>query len=215
MWPFARRARSPGGPAYGHRFAREVRGERWPLFPVLMRPDWPDADAMACRPMVPGKALPGIPWVALAHLGPGAPAPARAFVPRAAHGGSAEGMQEREAEALHNLALRPVAWRTADLAPGTTMAGCDGDFLAAERILVPAFLAEAGRLLGDDTLVVGIPARGQIYAMTLARLGRGDSGRAFRQAIGVMHGRAGEGRITASIFLVVGGELASVLELDR
>jgi hypothetical protein len=116
-------------------------------------------------------------------------------------------------EAIHNVARRPATWTAVSMI-GTRLAVCENDYLAAERVLDPEFLGEAHRLLGDDELCVGIPARGQLWAMPM-RAARADAVclKAFALMVAKQFDAARNMPIAPWPFTVTNGQLGAALDL--
>lgn len=69
-----------------------------------------------------------------------------------------------QAEARRNLAALLLSWE--QVSP-TLLRGVDHDF-AAEMLMDPSCLQAARRILGADTIVVGVPRRRTIFASSAA-----------------------------------------------
>jgi hypothetical protein len=146
-----------------------------PVFPVLMPASWrPSAMTTLYRPLLPDMIVPELPVVALAYLvlAADSPVPNRIFIRVRQPRHLGKSAKDFYREAIHNVARRPAGWTEVGMF-GARLAVCDNDYLAAERVLDPEFLREAHRLLGDDELCIGIPARGQLWAMSM-RAARAD-----------------------------------------
>jgi len=98
-------------------------------------------------------------------------------------------------------------------APGARVAICANDVLAAERILDGAFIREAQDLLDTDSLMVAIPARGQLLATSLAPFVKGERHAVVFKAMAQQcHDAAGERGITAGMFIMIKGVMNSMAE---
>jgi hypothetical protein len=214
-----RRAAPPGAPgAGGFRLecSADLGAGPLPVFPLLMPETWQRAPTQVCRPVIGGVTLPGIPVVALAYLipQPGSQAPQRGFIRKDRVDQLGKTVRDFESEALHNVAMRPASWSQTKLG-GLPVAGSTDDYLAAERILDPAFLQEAHRRVADTILLVGIPRRGELYATSLSRaMADPEKALAFSMVIDKMFHEAGEIGITRWSFLVTEGRITSVAEFE-
>jgi hypothetical protein len=187
-----------------------------PVFPLLMREDWKRAPTQVARPIITGPKLPDIPHVALVHLIPEPPpsAPNRAFIRTERVESIGKTVRDFEEEALWNVAQRPGAWSIETPKPNVKIARFEGEYLAAERILDPAFLAQAHAALGSKQLLVGIPARGQLYATSLdVTLGDPAQALTFKLLIETLFAKGGELGITPHLFIVIDGKINSIAEL--
>jgi hypothetical protein len=149
-----------------------------PVYPCLKENDWAGHEASLCRPLWSGRASQFMPWVAFGHDHP------HTFQFLSKNEGTQDAIQ-LEREAVRNLRLRQVEWT--DVAVKLSffkklkMQVCQGDFLAAERILDAGFMTQAQTTLNARGILVGIPVRGMMFAMD---------------------GEAGADRITAFVALV-------------
>ena len=185
-----------------------------PVFPLLMPESWQRAPTQVCRPILRGVSLPHIPLVALTYLipVPGSRTPQRGFIRQERVDQIGKTVRDFESEALHNLAVRAASWSTMDLG-GVAAACCTDDYLAAERILDPVFIEKAHGMLADRQLLVGIPARGQLFATGLSRAMKdGQPAVVFKAVIEKMFQEAGELAITPWPFILIEGRINSVAE---
>jgi hypothetical protein len=187
-----------------------------PVFPVLMPASWrPPAMTTLSRPLVSEMLLPEMPVVTLAYLVPMADSavPNRVFIRAHQPRYLGKSTDDFYREAIHNVARRPAAWTAVGMF-GTRLAVCEDDYLAAERVLDPEFLREAHRLLGDDELCVGIPARGQLWAMPM-RAARADPLclRSFALMVANQFDAAQNMPIAPWPFTVANGQLGVALDL--
>jgi hypothetical protein len=171
MWPFDKRKdeASKAMPAYRLECGLDTGdGNTVPVLPMLMRKDWARKPTQLCRPLITKVELPHIPWVALVHLidEGGSTAPSRVYLRSERAEQIGKSVAEFEAEALHNIAVRPASWQVTS-PTDAKLALCTNDYLAAEHCLSPNFIREAGRLLGTRSLMVGIPSRGHLLATPL------------------------------------------------
>jgi hypothetical protein len=226
MWPFSKKKPAVSPPPAPSTFGAEPRGGPFqlgcgadlgqgplPVFPLLMPASYAPAPTALARPIIKGPKLPNIPWVTLCYLIPaaGSPTPNRGFIKQERAAQLGKTPADFEGEALHNVGTRPATWQP--LAPGVLT--CTDDYLAAERILDPAFLLKAGATLGEDSLVIGIPARGQLCATGLAGFTKSTPGAiAFKQMVEAMFQAGGELGITPWLFLVIKGSINSILEVS-
>lgn len=186
-----------------------------PVFPLLMPESWSRAPTQLCRPLVRGISLPQIPVVALTYLipAPGSPTPQRGFIRKERVDQLGKTVADFEREALHNIRVRSASWSRIDLG-GFMVVGATDDYLAAERILDSEFLQQAGEMVKDKSLLVGIPARGQLYATSLSRaLASPEQAIAFKMIIEKMFHEAGEIGITPWPFIAEDGRVNTVAEL--
>lgn len=184
-----------------------------PVFPLLMPASFTPAPTALARPIIKGPKLPNIPFVTLCYLipVPGSPAPNRGFIRQERVAQLGKTPADFEREALHNVATRPATWQP--FAPGVLT--CTDDYLAAERILDAAFLQKAHATLGEDSLVIGIPARGQLCATGLSGFTKSaPEAVAFKKLIEAMFQAGGELGITPWPFLVIKGAINSILEVS-
>lgn len=227
MWPFSKKkseAAAPPPPPAPTSFGPEPRGGPFqlecgadlgqgplPVFPLLMPASFTPAPTALAKPVLIGPKLPNIPWLTLCYLipVPGSPAPNRGFIrqERVAQLNKQPGDFEREA--LHNLSTRPATWQT--LGPG--ILACADDYLAAERILDRAFLQKAQAMLGEEDLVVGVPARGQLCATGFKAFST-QNGRMFAKLVEGMFKQSGELGLSPWPFAVLKGSLNSILEVS-
>ena len=92
------------------------------------------------------------------------------------------------------------------------MLACTDDYLAAERILDAAFLQKAQATLGEESLVVGIPARGQICATGFTGMAKDPAAaRTFTMLVQTMFKEGGELGLSPRPF---NGTLNSILEVS-
>lgn len=229
MWPFDKKKEAspaeakprptPAQPAgkYLMTCAADLGQGPLPLFPLLMSSaTFTPGPTQLARPVIKGPKLPNIPWVTIVHLipTPGSDAPSRAFLRTERVEQLGKTVKDFEAEALANVALRPASWGVLEPGPGAKMIVCTDDYLAAERVLDPAFLRKGHELLGDKSMVVGIPCRGQLCATPLAAFtSNSPHARTFVTLVQKMHAGAGEVAITPWLFLVIDGSLNSILEV--
>jgi hypothetical protein len=181
-----------------------------------MPESWQRSPTQVCRPVINGVALSGIPVVALTYLipNPGSKMPNRAFIRKERIEQIGKTVRDFEAEALWNLAARPATWGSTDLG-GSIIAGCTDDYLAAERILDPAFLQLAHQQIADESLLVGIPRRGHLYATSLSgAMGNSQRAGTFKMIVEKMFHEGGELGITPWLFIVIGGYISSVAEIQ-
>ena len=228
MWPFGKKEASPVAAASATPRSSpgpEPRGGPFqlacgvdlgqgplPAFPLLMPASFSPAPTALARPLIKGPKLPNIPWVTLCYLIPqaGSPAPSRGFIRQERVDQLGKTPRDFESEALFNLGTRPASWQP--LSPGILV--CTDDYLAAERILDPVFLQRAHTTLGEDSLVVGLPARGQLCATGLSVFTKGQpQALAFKKLIGGMFQAGGELGVTPWPFIVIKGSLNSILEV--
>ncbi len=184
-----------------------------PLFPLLVHPRVQGAPGRLARPLFVGPKLSDIPVVTLVHFMSSDPWTAsRAFANEQRLTALGKKASDLEAEALHNVTQRPASWDTSALL-SAGMLSCHDDYLAAERILDPTFLGLAGRLLGEDSIVLGIPMRGQLHATGFSRLTKDPRhALAFTTTLRRIFEQAGEPAISPWPYLVIGGRLNSILE---
>lgn len=228
MWPFSKKkpAVSMTPPAAVSFSGPEPRGGPFllecgadlgqgplPVFPLLMPANFTPAATALARPVIKGPKLPNIPFVTLCYLipVPGSPAPNRGFIKQERVAQLGKTPADFEREALHNVATRPATWQP--LAPGVLT--CTDDYLAAERILDPVFLQQAATTLGEDSLVIGIPARGQLCATGLSGFTKSTpEAIAFKKLVEAMYQSGGELGLTQWLFLVIKGSINSILEVS-
>lgn len=194
--------------------AADIGAGPLPVFPMLMREStWQRAPTQVYRPIFSGVRLTEIPVVALAYLIPtadGGP-PQRAYIRTERVAQLGKTVADFEQEALHNLSVRRASWSSFAPGPGQVFAMCTDDYLAAERVLDGAFLRQAHAIVGDHSMVMGIPARGQLYAAPFSTFAH--TGRAFVMMMQKMFAEAGDLAITPRIFTVIQGALNNVLEV--
>lgn len=196
--------------------AADVGSGPLPVFPLFMPESWQRAPTQVCRPLIGGVALRDIPVVALTYLipAPGSATPQRGFIRKERVDQLGKTVRDFEAEALHNVAVRPASWSRMERGD-FVIAGCSDDYLAAERILDPAFLREAHDMVSDRSLLVGIPARGQLHAVSLSRaMAQPQLALVFKTIVEKMFQDAGELGITPWPFIVNDGRINSVAELQ-
>jgi len=217
MWSFGRKSTSGEAPTYQVECGAEVDGRLLPVFPMLMREGWERKPTQMCRPLITGVELPNIPWVALLHLvdEDGETAPNRAFLRSERAEQIGKKVDDFEREALANIAMRPASWEITVPGDGEKVAVCADDYLAAEHCLVPSFVREAGSLLQSNSLLVGIPCRGSLFATPLASVAAGgDFGRTYIQLVEQSYLDAGETGITPALFIFIDGNINSMVELE-
>jgi len=203
---------SPYDPAYA---VSVVPGQPLPLFPMLMPEGWQHAPTQLKRPLYTGTQLRSLPDVALVYLVPtpdnGMPNIAWVRSERVEALGAT--VADFERVATYNVTRRPAAWAITQFGPGLEVAVCDNDYLAAERIVDPAFLVEAARKLGDPaaTLMVGIPTRG-LFVATIYR--QSQEVGVFGQSIGAMYNQARNKPLCPWPFLVEAGRITAALEVS-
>ena len=228
MWPFSKKKPvvAVAAPPKAAPFGPEPRGGPFqlecgadlgqgplPVFPLLMPASFTPAQTALARPIIKGPKLPNIPWVTMCLLipVPGSPAPNRGFLKQERVAQLGKTTADFEGEALHNVATRPATWQPLSFG----MLACTDDYLAAERILDPTFLLKAQATLGEESLVIGIPARGQLCATGLSGFTKSaPEAIAFKKLVEVMFQEGGELGITPWLFLVIKGNINSILEVS-
>lgn len=233
MWPFSKKKEAPAAslpaPPPPTTSGPEPRGGPFqlacgadlgqgplPVFPLLMPASFTPAPTALARPIIKGPTLPNIPSVTLCYLipVPGSPAPNRGFIRQERVDQLKKAPSDFEGEALFNLATRPASWQVLSPSPGSILT-CTDDYLAAERILDPAFLQKAQATLGEDSLVVGIPARGQLCAIGFSVFGKGlPQALTFKKLVQAMYQEGGELGLSPWPFLVINGSINSILEIE-
>ncbi len=223
MWPFSKKpaseepARASGPPpAFAMSCALDLGKGPLPLFPLLMAEDWKRAPTQVARPIIVGPRLPGIPLVAMVHLipEPGGGNPNRAFIRTERVESIGKTVGDFEKEALHNLALRPASWKVESPIPNVKIASVTDDYLAAERILDPAFLAKGQALLGSNHLLVGVPGRHRLYATALDEVMKDKTALlAFKLWNESEFATSGDAKTTPHLFMVLGGKINSIAEI--
>lgn len=191
-------------------------GEALPVFTILMNDDtWERKPTQICRPLLTKIDLPGIPLVALVHLiyQQGSNAPSRAYIRQERVDQIGKTVKEYEEEALHNTSVRKASWKIMSPGDDAKIAICNDDYLAAERILDPTFLRQAHSQLGANAMMVGIPARGQLYATPLAHFTAGDTHAVtFKMLMEKTFQDAGEIGISPGLFIVNDGACNTMAE---
>ena len=138
------------------------------ILPCLKEPSWVGGEEAYCRPLWTGERSPHIPWVAFGFDHPHS----FEFLGRQRIEQLGKTDQTLEREALANLKLRAGSWQEVSVKLGwfkkLRLQICGDDFLAAERILDVTFMGEAQRRLKAPGLMVGIPRRGLLVAMSAA-----------------------------------------------
>ena len=133
-----------------------------PLYPILMPSEWEaPANTPTFRLQVPSED-PRIPWVTFGNMGSDGLEPFEADVEEAFK------REQIEEAALQHLVERMASWQRVKSQGGggrSSMLACLDDPLAAERILDPDFIRQAGKKLGTELLAIGIPRRGLMVAM--------------------------------------------------
>lgn len=236
MWPFGKKNKtadpspsaSPSAPsssppsappaaprAFLMECSAEIQGQKLPIFPILMPESWERAPTQVCRPIIKGPTLPNIPVVALAYLipTPGSDALSRAYIRTERVEALGKTVADFEREALHNLSCRNATWDMQNPTGSGNIAMASGDYLTAERILDRAFMQKAHEKLGDDAIMVGIPARGQLYATKMEHFARGEKHAiAFKMMVESAFQQAGDIGITPWMFILIKGQLNSIAE---
>lgn len=186
-----------------------------PVFPLLMpSPAFTPGPTQIARPILAGPDLPDLPWITLVYLLPAPESPGRTFVRRERAAQLGRTVADFESEAIANIGLRPAVWQRLEPGPGARMLVCTDDYLAAEHILDREFLRQGGELLGESSLVLGIPCRGQLCATPSSEFSsRSPHAKTFKMMVEWMHAAAGETAITRWLFEADDGELGGVLEV--
>ena len=206
----------PAAPAFRLECAADIGQGPMPVFPMLMGPAWKPAPGQLARPLIKGPALPDIPNVALVYLipTPGSPVPSRGYIRQDRVDAIRKTVKDFESEALHNISQRKAAWQVMSSSPAGKVLACTDDYLAAERILDPAFLRLAQAQIGEESLVIGIPARGHLFAAGLSAFTRGaGEARAFATMMEQLCKQAGELGISRWVYTVIGGTINNILEV--
>jgi hypothetical protein len=225
MWPFSKK--SPGAeppakseppgppPSFATTCALDLGKGPLPAFPLLMAEDWKRAPTQVARPIIVGPKLPHIPFVAVVHLIPEPSGnPNRVFIRTERVESIGKTVADFEKEALHNLSLRPASWKLESPVPTVKIATCTDDYLAAERILDPAFLAKGQALLGSKNLLVGIPGRHRLYATALDAVMTDKTALlAFKLLNESEFATSGDAKITPQLFMVLDGKINSIAEI--
>jgi hypothetical protein len=189
-------------------------GRSVPLFPLLVPAGSQRQPEHLRRALVTGTQLAGIPDVAITYLvpTPGGGPPTRAWARTERVEECAATTREFEEIAYYNVTQRPGSWQVLEPAPGTRLAVCQDDYLAAERILDPAFMIEAARHLGADgqMLLVGIPERGTLLATPFTST---SADMAFIGIIEQTFRNAKNAPITPWTYFMTNGQLGGVMEL--
>jgi len=206
---------TPGSPYSAEYAAAVTPGQPLPLFPMLMPEDWEHAPTQIKRTLYAGTKLRLIPDVALVYLvpTPGNNMPNIAWVRSERAQGLGVTPEELERVAYANVARRPASWSVLEVASGARVAMCNDDYLAAERILDPAFLRAAADRLGAPgaKLLVGVPTRGTLIASVYT--GSQHDG-VLAQLVEVMYEEARNKPISPVPFWVENGRIAAALELE-
>lgn len=200
-----------------YEFGAEVQGKMCAVFPLLMREGWPHSPTQIKQKLIRGISLEGVPDVAVAILIPGPPgqAPSRGYMRQERLDQLGRQQWEVEQEALYNLARRPLTIEEMEPSPGANIVMCGGDYLAAERVLDTATMAEVARRLGEPDFVIGIPARGQLMATGMSHFGLGKPhGRAFKLLVEKSFAQAGDIGISPLLYWYMNGQLNTVLEVS-
>jgi hypothetical protein len=114
-------------------------------------------------------------------------------------------------EALENLAAEEVQLDRFDL-EGMPIAAATGGFYAAEKLLDPAFLRKASRMLGADLLAAAVPARG-VLLLTPAKQAPDRLG-LFAVVARRRFDEAGQHQISPAVVLVHDGQVVGYASVD-
>ena len=204
----------PDRPFSAEYAAQVVPGEHLPLFPMLMPEGWEHAPTQLRRTLFAGTTMRGIPDVALVYLvpTPNNGLPQIAWVRSERSDALQATPADFERVALFNVAHRQVSVKLDTFPTGAQVAMVEHDYLAAERILDVAFMANLATMLGvtEQTLLVGIPTRGMLVAS--AYTGSQNDG-LLAQTIAAMFAEGRNKPISALPFLVKRGRLVAALEV--
>ena len=179
------------------------------VLPIVQRYDWPGRPHAAHRSLCFMPRLAGTPWLAFrydvgaltAYVGP-----ERLEV----LGVNAE---QIEAQAAANLAANAASWRVLPPPQGITEQGifalmCEEDPNACERLLDKPFMLHAQRMLGGELIVVGIPARGTLFATHVRNVSR------FIALAEALYGEAGDAGLTPWCLAVGDGVVRGRFSLE-
>lgn len=137
---------------------------------MLMPASWPHPPSQLVRPLIAGLTLDEIPLVTPTYfLGTPGHTDFRRINLRTEFLDD-QGWERApfEAAAHANLLARPATWKRLDLG-SSPIALCDDDYLAAERILDPAFLRQGAQAIGArGPLLAVLPRRGHLFLTAMA-----------------------------------------------
>lgn len=192
-----------------------LHGMVLPVYPLLMAESWKRSPTQACRPLIRGLSIPGVPIVALTHLAPlpGSEMPNRLFIREERIASIGKTIHDFETEAVWNVATRRASWRLFSR-DSLNLACCEDDYLAAERILDPQFLLQAHQLLKDEMLFVSVPRRQTLLAIShSAAMTNRDLLAAFNALVNESFRNGAEVGISPLLFLSTKGYVNTVMEV--
>lgn len=179
------------------------------VVPCLKDPNWGLEEWTLKRPLWRGQNSPLMPSVAFGWDHPHT----FEFLNRNSLAEHGVGTAFLEGTAIRNLCKRKTTWEPLDIKLGwfkrARFLVCGDDYLAAEKILDPAFMNEAQRRLGANGLLVGIPRRSILFAMD-AEAGVDRVG-AFMAAILAQFESQESAPITPALFAVRNGTVVGMI----
>lgn len=202
-------------PTFQLECALEHEGQRLPVFPILLPATWERASIQVCEPVLRGVRLPHIPFIAPVYfLGePGVTEFRRIYIRAEQLVAMGKTYPEVVRESLENLRRRRASWSL--LMPSIAL--CDSDYLAAERLYDAAFLAEAAVLLGGpgEPLVAAVPRRGRLFVTLLSQITRDPAhALAFAGMMAQMFREGREHAISPWPFVIGDGRTNTILEIS-
>lgn len=182
-----------------------------PVYPCLKENSWQGHEDSLCRPLWSGRASEFMPWVAFGYDHPHT----FEFLSKAQVKEGPQDANQVEREAVRNLRLRKVEWTEVSVKLSffkkLKMQVCQGDFLAAEKILDVGFMRQAQTALKARGILVGIPVRGVMFAMD----GEGGTDRitAFIALIASQYQSAESAPISPAVFALKDGQVVEMVEV--
>lgn len=169
----------------------------------LRPPDWGARDQAWFRPLMEtGEGLEGddVPLVALVRDMPNSVATMAKDLDGAE-------VEELEARALANIAA--VAVQVEEMDVGFPMLVVHGDYYAAEKLLVPDFMAELHARMDSELLAAGVPVKGTLFVTSAVQDPKAIAG--FAAAVEGQHRRApANERLSTEVFLISEGRVVGV-----
>lgn len=190
--------------------------ENEPILPALKPYDWNGREYALCRPLINAGELRAVPWLGFGYNRPNS----FEFVSRESFpsGSTEDHIRLIEQAALRNLRERPLDWKVENVRLGRFVLGWfrrmklligTGDFLAAEHLLDPIAMRQAGTLLKSRRILVGAPSRGVLVA-TKARQSKGNLAR-FSAMVSTQYYHSRVAPISPVVFIVEDGEIKGAL----
>ena len=180
-----------------------------PLLPCLKELKWPGHTDTVCHPLWDQESSPYMPWVAFGFDHPHS----FEFISTERLAELKTTAQELESKALAALRARPARWEPVDVdANGKTLRilTCAGDFFSAERVLDPAFMQQAQKILKASGLWVGVPRRGLLMAASANQ--DQDLIAGFGAAVAGQFSRAESALISPMLFGVKDGAIVGIFD---